>query len=194
MRVELFDFELPPERIALRPAQPRESARLLVTPAQGEFEDRCVRDLPAFLRAGDALVVNDTRVIHARLSGRRLRGELSAGVEATLIERLDAGRWRALMRPAKKLHIGDLIRFERGDAILDAHVAEKGESGEIVLAFDVTGPTLDKAIEAIGEMPLPPYIAGKRGADAQDEADYQTVFAREAGAVAAPASRAKTVW
>jgi S-adenosylmethionine:tRNA ribosyltransferase-isomerase len=212
MRVDLFDFDLPPDRIALRPAEPRDGARMLVVPPTGAFEDRMVRDLPSYLRAGDALVVNDTRVIHARLSGKRLRGELSAGVEATLIERLDASSWRALMRPAKKLHIGDEIRFNRhceersdeaiqshddapgllrcarndGAELLTAHVDAKGEEGEITLRFDLSGALLDEAIEAAGEMPLPPYIAGRRPADARDEADYQTVFAREAGAVAAP--------
>jgi len=192
MRVDLFDFELPQSRIALRPASPRDSARMLVVPETGAVEERIVRDLPFFLREGDALVVNDTRVIHARLSGNRLRGELSAGVEATLIERIGASRWRALMRPAKKLLIGDLIRFGREGqracllGALDAHVEARGEAGEVLLAFDLSGPALDDAIEAAGEMPLPPYIAGKRAADASDETDYQTVFAHEAGAVAAP--------
>ncbi|MGJ0509446.1 MAG: tRNA preQ1(34) S-adenosylmethionine ribosyltransferase-isomerase QueA [Methylocystis sp.] len=192
MRVDLFDFDLPQDRIALRPAEPRDSGRLLVVAPAGSFEDRLVRDLPSFLRQGDVLVVNDTRVIHARLSGKRIRGELSAGVEATLIERLDASRWRALMRPAKKLQEGDLIRFGRetdGACLLgglDAHVDARGDEGEITLRFDLSGPALDEAIEAAGDMPLPPYIAGKRAADARDEADYQTVFAREAGAVAAP--------
>jgi len=184
MRVDLFDFELPPERIALRPVHPRDSARLLVVPPSGAFIDRIVSDLTDYLQPGDALVVNDTRVIHARLSGRRLRDDLSANVEATLIERLDAGRWRTLMRPAKKLHIGDLIRF--GDGALDAHVVAKGEAGEITLAFSLIGEALDAAIEAIGAMPLPPYIAGKRAADAGDETDYQTIYACEPGAVAAP--------
>ncbi len=192
MRVDLFDFELPQDCIALRPAEPRDGARLLVVPVVGAFEDRIVRDLTQFLRAGDALVVNDTRVIHARLSGRRIRGELSAGVEATLIERLDAARWRALMRPAKKLAVGDLIRFGRESAgacllgALDAFVDARGDEGEITLRFDLSSSALDDAIEAVGEMPLPPYIAGKRPADAKDDADYQTVFANEAGAVAAP--------
>jgi S-adenosylmethionine:tRNA ribosyltransferase-isomerase len=192
MRVDLFDFELPQDCIALRPAEPRDCARMLVAPPFGPFGDRIVRDLPSYLRPGDALVVNDTRVIHARLSGKRIRGELSAGVEATLIERLDAARWRALMRPAKKLAVGDVVRFgrESGSACLlgtlDAHVDGKGEEGEITLRFDLSGAALNEAIEAAGEMPLPPYIAGKRPADAKDEADYQTVFAREAGAVAAP--------
>jgi S-adenosylmethionine:tRNA ribosyltransferase-isomerase len=184
MRVDLFDFELPTERIALRPVHPRDGARLLVVPPSGAFIDRIVSELTDYLQPGDALVVNDTRVIHARLSGRRLRDDLAANVEATLIERLDANRWRALMRPAKKLHIGDLIRF--GDAVLDAHVVAKGEAGEITLEFSCAGATLDAAIEAIGVLPLPPYIAGKRATDADDESDYQTIFAREAGAVAAP--------
>lgn len=212
MRVDLFDFELPQDRIALRPAEPRDCARMLVVSPSGSFEERTVRDLLSYLRPGDALVVNDTRVIHARLSGKRIRGELSAGVEATLIERLDASRWRALMRPAKKLAVGDETRFSRHcarseaiqgsgvaldcfvadaprndeAAFLVAHVEAKGEEGEITLRFDLSGAALDEAIEAAGEMPLPPYIAGKRPADAKDEADYQTVFAREAGAVAAP--------
>lgn len=184
MRVDLFDFELPQERIALRPVHPRDSARLLVVPPSGAFADRIVRDLTNYFQPGDALVVNDTWVIHARLSGRRLRDDLGANVEATLIERLDAGRWRALMRPAKKIHIGDLIRF--GEDALDAHVVAKGDAGEITLAFALSGEALDAAIEAIGVMPLPPYIAGKRAADAGDEADYQTIYAREPGAVAAP--------
>ncbi|MBL1256241.1 tRNA preQ1(34) S-adenosylmethionine ribosyltransferase-isomerase QueA [Methylocystis sp. Sn-Cys] len=212
MRVDLFDFELPQDRIALRPVEPRDGARMLVVPPSGSLEDRIVRDLLSYLRPGDALVINDTRVIHARLSGKRIRGELSAGVEATLIERLDASRWRALMRPAKKLVVGDEIRFfrhcERSEAIesanptldcsvadaprndeaasLVAHVEAKGAEGEITLSFALSGPALDAAIEAFGEMPLPPYIAGKRAADERDETDYQTVFAREAGAVAAP--------
>jgi S-adenosylmethionine:tRNA ribosyltransferase-isomerase len=186
MRVDLFDFELPADRIALRPASPRDSARMLVVPENGEFEDRCVLDLPNDLRSGDALVVNDSRVIHARLSGRRLRGASSANVEATLIERLDATRWRALMRPAKKLAICDRIRFVGHDGELDACVEAKGDDGEITLAFDLHGPALDAAVERAGVMPLPPYIAGKRSADARDETDYQTIFAREAGAVAAP--------
>lgn len=194
MRVDLFDFDLPQDRIALRPVEPRDSARMLVAPRSGPFEDRIVRDLPSFLRAGDVLVVNDTRVIHARLSGKRIRDALSAGVEATLIERLDAARWRALMRPAKKLALGDEIRFARHDGAaissrddaLVAHVEARGEDGEITLRFALTGPALDRAIEAAGDMPLPPYIAGKRPADTRDETDYQTIFAREAGAVAAP--------
>ena len=140
MRVDLFDFNLPQDRIALRPADPRDSARMLVVPAGGPFQDRIVRDLPDYLRPGDALVVNDARVIHARLSGRRFRGELSANVEATLIERLDASRWRALMRPAKKLAIGDRISFMGRGGEIDARVEAKGDEGEITLAFELPDP------------------------------------------------------
>jgi len=182
MRVSLFDFDLPAERIALRPASPRDAARMLVIPPAGPFEDRGVRDLPRFLRAGDALVVNDTRVIRARLTGFRTRGEARAKIDATLIERLAPDQWRALVRPAKKLAVGERVCFGE----LDARVIEKGDNGEVVFAFDLSGAALDDAIEAAGVMPLPPYIAGKRAADARDETDYQTLFAREAGAVAAP--------
>jgi S-adenosylmethionine:tRNA ribosyltransferase-isomerase len=194
MRVDLFDFDLPQERIALRPASPRDGARMLVVPAGGApFEDRGVRDLPNYLRAGDALVVNDTRVIHARLSGFRMRGETRARIDATLIERLSPHEWRALVRPAKKLAIGERVRFGAASesnaclfASLDARVVGKGENGEASFAFDLSGSALDDAIEALGVMPLPPYIAGKRAADARDETDYQTLFAAKAGAVAAP--------
>jgi S-adenosylmethionine:tRNA ribosyltransferase-isomerase len=192
MRVDLFDFELPQEAIALRPAQPRDSARMLVVRESGAFEDRSMGDLPSYLRAGDALVVNDTRVIHARLFGVRLRGDNVARMEATLIERLGENVWRALARPAKKLGLGERVRFgfEREGACafasLDATVTDKGDAGEATLTFDLSGAVLDEAIEALGALPLPPYIAGKRDADARDETDYQTLFAREAGAVAAP--------
>lgn len=186
MRVDLFDFDLPQERIALRPAIPRDSARMLVVPSSGRFEDRIVRDLPNYLRAGDAVVVNNSRVIHARLSGCRVRGGLVASVEATLIERLDAFRWRALVRPAKKLAVGDRICFVGDASELDACVDAKGDNGEITLAFQLRGSALDAGIEQAGVMPLPPYIAGKRSADSRDETDYQTIFAQEAGAVAAP--------
>ncbi|HEY8066355.1 MAG TPA: tRNA preQ1(34) S-adenosylmethionine ribosyltransferase-isomerase QueA [Methylosinus sp.] len=185
MRVDLFDFELPQESIALRPADPRDSARLLVVPMDGAFMDRSIRDLPEFLRPGDTLVVNDTRVIHARLSGFRARGETRAHMEATLIERVAADRWRALVRPAKKLAIGETARFG-ADGVLEARALEKGENGEILLGFSFEGAALDEAVEAAGVMPLPPYIAGKRAADARDEVDYQTLFAARAGAVAAP--------
>jgi S-adenosylmethionine:tRNA ribosyltransferase-isomerase len=192
MRTDLFDFELPPERIALRPVSPRDAARLLVVRPGGvpELEDRGVGDLPDVLRPGDALVVNDTKVIHARLKGQRLgRGE--PAIEATLHRRLDGSHWRAFVRPAKRVAPGDVIRFGAEGKVcflgeLDATVAEKLDGGEVTLAFAFDGAVLDQAIEERGEMPLPPYIASKRGVDAQDNSDYQTMFAREEGSVAAP--------
>jgi S-adenosylmethionine:tRNA ribosyltransferase-isomerase len=193
MRVDLFDYDLPPERIALAPASPRESAKLLVVGADGRLADKTVRDLPGFLRPGDALVVNDTRVIAARLTGVRVRGEAAAGVEVTLLRRLDDNRWRALARPAKKLRVGERIRFGEASesnacllASLDAEVEAKGENGEVTLAFAFSGPALDEAIDRIGEIPLPPYIASRRAPGLSDRHDYQTLFADEAGAVAAP--------
>lgn len=189
MRVDEFDFHLPDDRIALRPAEPRDAARLLVVrPGEG-LEDRVVRDLPAILRPGDVLVLNDTKVIPARLHARRRRGEAVAGVEILLHKREGGRRWRAFARPAKKLVVGDPLVF--GDAaspygMIEAIVAEKGEGGEVALDFVLAGPDLDLAIARIGEMPLPPYIAGRRAADERDLTDYQTIYAREAGAVAAP--------
>jgi S-adenosylmethionine:tRNA ribosyltransferase-isomerase len=192
MRVDLFDFDLPEELIALRPARPRDSARLLLVPAESGFEDRLVRDAPALFRPGDLLVFNDTRVIPARLSGVRLREESSVAVEATLIERVSASRWIALAKPGKRVREGDRIRFGSLDdraclrGALDATVVEKGEDGAITLSFDLSGPDLDAAIVAAGAMPLPPYIAGRRAPDEEDLSDYQTVFAAKDGAVAAP--------
>jgi S-adenosylmethionine:tRNA ribosyltransferase-isomerase len=191
MRVVLFDFDLPTDRIALRPAEPRDAARLLVVCPRGAsgatFEDRTVRDLPDLLSPGDVLVVNDTRVIPARLQGRRVRGEASARIEATLHKREGANLWRAFVRPLKKLKAGETVNFEgRGEETLDAEVVEKGEEGEVLLGFALSGSVLDSAIERIGQMPLPPYISGKRAADECDRADYQTLFARRSGAVAAP--------
>ena len=193
MRVDLFDFELPPERIALRPAEPREAARLLCIGAYGALSDRSLRDLPALLLPGDALVVNDTRVIPARLTGLRRRGAAAARIEALLHKREDAASWRAFVRPAKKLAVGERVEFGVGDegaacalSQLSAVVREKGEDGEVVFAFDLSGPALDDAIASHGVMPLPPYIAARRGADARDARDYQTMFADAPGAVAAP--------
>lgn len=193
MRTDLFDFDLPPERIALRPVAPRDAARMLVVrpDASPPWQDRHVRDLPGLLQSGDALVVNDTKVIPARLFGRRIgRGE-DVRIEATLHRRLDASRWRAFAKPGKRLQTGDVIRFGDEGRVcflgqLDAQVEEKGEGGEIVLAFSFHGPMLDQAIAERGEMPLPPYIAGKRAADERDRIDYQTLFARDEGSVAAP--------
>jgi len=193
LRTDLFDYDLPPERIALRPASPRDAARLLaVRPgAAPEFADRSVGELPALLRPGDALVVNDSKVIPARLTGERVRNEARAKVEATLIRREGGERWRALAKPAKRLKPGDRIRFGHESRVcllgaLDATVEEVGEGGEVLLRFDFHGPVLEEAIEALGHMPLPPYIAARRADDEQDSADYQTVFARHEGSVAAP--------
>ncbi|MBC8037640.1 MAG: tRNA preQ1(34) S-adenosylmethionine ribosyltransferase-isomerase QueA [Rhizobiales bacterium] len=191
MRVADFDFDLPPERIALRPASPRDSARLLVV-RPDTFEDRIMRDLPSLLRKGDVLVFNNTKVIPAALTGHRAgRSGTTPKIEALLHMRLDGSRWKAFAKPGKKLVAGDRIRFG-GEArvcltgTLDATVEAKSEAGEITLAFDLSGPVLDEAIQLVGEMPLPPYIAGRRGADEQDRGDYQTMFAAEEGAVAAP--------
>jgi S-adenosylmethionine:tRNA ribosyltransferase-isomerase len=178
--------------IALRPAAPRDGARMLVVGAHGGLEDRLVSDLPEFLRPGDALVFNDTRVIAARLFGVRMREGSAAAVEATLHKRLSPSRWSAFMRPGKRLKIGDRVAFgERGDracllGALDAAVAAKGEDGEVILAFDLAGPDLDLAIARRGAMPLPPYIAARRAEDERDRTDYQTIYARDAGSVAAP--------
>ena len=193
MRTDLFDFNLPPERIALRPISPRDAARLLVVRPGGapELADKGVRDLPDLLNPGDALVVNDTRVIPARLVGRRIGRGADARIEATLTERIDGSRWRAFAKPGKKLAPGDVIRFgEEGKVCflgqLDATVEGKGEGGEITLAFAFHGAVLYQAIAERGDMPLPPYIAGKRKPDEQDRADYQTMFAHDEGSVAAP--------
>jgi S-adenosylmethionine:tRNA ribosyltransferase-isomerase len=193
MRVDLFDFDLPPDRIALKPAIPRDSARMLVVAPDGGLDDAHTFDLPRLLRPGDALVVNDTRVIAARLDGIRVRGAAVAAIEATLIKRLDASRWRALVKPAKKLKVGERIRFgetrESSACLLDALDAEveaKDEGGEVTLRFAFHGAALDEAIDRLGAPPLPPYIAARRRIAPSDRADYQTMFAREEGAVAAP--------
>ena len=194
MRTDLFDFELPSDRIALRPASPRGTARLLVVrPGQpSQFSDRTLAELPKLLEGGDALVVNDTKVIRARLNGRRIgRAPSEPAIEATLHRRLDGSRWRAFVRPAKRLEPGDTVRFgEEGKVCflgqLDAQVEAKHDGGEVTLAFAFHGPVLDQAIEERGDMPLPPYIASRRAPDALDREDYQTVFAAHEGSVAAP--------
>jgi S-adenosylmethionine:tRNA ribosyltransferase-isomerase len=190
MRTDLFDFELPSESIALRPASPRDSARMLVVKDDG-LDDRIISDLPSFLEPGDQLVVNDTRVIAAQLRGRRIGRETEPRVDATLIKRLDGSRWQALVKPAKKLAEGDRIRFGNEGRVcllghLDAEVERKGVEGQVTLSFTFHGPTLDQAIADLGSPPLPPYIAGKRAADERDVDDYQTMFAAREGAVAAP--------
>jgi S-adenosylmethionine:tRNA ribosyltransferase-isomerase len=191
MRTDLFEFELPEDRIALHPASPRDAARLLVVRRGAPLEDRIVRGLPQLLREGDALVFNDTRVIPAALEGVRRRGELEAHISATLIERRDQSRWRALALPAKRLKEGDRLHFGHDESMclagaLDATVEARGEDGEVALAFDLAGADLDAAIGTVGRMPLPPYIAGRRAPEDADRRDYQTIYAAHDGAVAAP--------
>ncbi|TDK36565.1 tRNA preQ1(34) S-adenosylmethionine ribosyltransferase-isomerase QueA [Rhizobium deserti] len=194
MRVDLFDFDLPEENIALRPASPRETARLLVIKPDEEpaLADHHVFDLPTFLKPGDALVFNDTKVIPAQLEGTRLReGAGTQPVSATLHMRTAPDRWKAFAKPGKRIKPGDRIEFGHdGNACLlgalAATVEDKGEGGEVTLRFDLAGPALDEAIMEVGHIPLPPYIAAKRPEDAQDQQDYQTIYAREEGAVAAP--------
>jgi len=176
-----FDFDLPESLIATRPARPRTAARLLL--AQGDaISDLHVRDLTAIFRPGDRLVLNNTRVIPARLFGRRRRGEAVAKVEVTLLEPAAAGGWRALAKPLRKVQPGEVIEFSDQ---LAATVAEKGDT-DLRLVFNVAGDAFDAALAQAGAMPLPPYIAARRPADDQDRTDYQTVFARHSGAVAAP--------
>ena len=192
MRTDLFDFALPPELIALRPVTPRDAARLLVVRPGMGAEDRQVRDLPDLLRPGDALVVNDSKVIPARLRGRRVgRGASEPAIEATLHRRLDGSRWCAFVKPAKRLSPGDVVRFgEEGRVCflgqLDAIVEAKSEGGEVTFAFAFHGPVLDQAVDERGAMPLPPYIAARRAPDERDRIDYQTMFALAEGSVAAP--------
>ena len=191
MRTDLFDFELPPESIALRPASPRDSARMLVVQGDAVLRDRTIAELPHWLEPGDQLVVNDTKVIAAQLKGRRIGRETEPKIEATLIKRLDGSRWQALVKPAKKLAPGDVVRFGNEGKVcllghLDAQVEAKGTEGEVTLSFSFHGPTLDQAIADLGTPPLPPYIASRRTPDDQDAADYQTMFAANEGAVAAP--------
>ena len=180
MKLSDFDFDLPEGLIATRPARPRTSARLLL--AEGDrISDRHVFDLVDIFRPGDRLVLNNTKVLPARLFGTRQRGEAIAKVEITLLEPRAVG-WRALAKPLRKVQVGEVIRFSDR---LSATVAEKSET-DLTLTFDLTGEDFDKALAEAGVMPLPPYIAAKRAADDQDRTDYQTVFARHSGAVAAP--------
>ena len=185
MKLSDFDFDLPERLIATRPNKPRSSARLLVAQGDG-IADRHVYDLPDVLRPGDRLVLNDTRVIPARLSGLRARvgaeGMTAARIEATLLEPLANGAWRALLKPLKKVRDGERIVFSKD---LSATVIGRAD-GAATLEFNLTGDDFDAALAAAGNMPLPPYIEAKRRADAQDREDYQTIWAKRAGAVAAP--------
>jgi len=178
MRVDLFDFDLPPDRIALRPVRPRDAARMLVVEGNLPFQDCHVSDLPALLRPGDVLVFNDTRVIPAQLEGRRGK----ARIGATLHKRVDLRRWLAFIRNAKRLHEGDRIEFPAG---VSAIAEQRHDDGSFSLAFDGDEP-VELLLERAGRMPLPPYISGKRETDEADRADYQTMFATRDGAVAAP--------
>jgi S-adenosylmethionine:tRNA ribosyltransferase-isomerase len=178
MKVDLFDFDLPQELIALRPARPRDAARMLVVQGDQPIADCGVLDLPGLLRAGDVLVFNDTRVIPAQLEGKR--GEARIG--ATLHKRIDLRRWQAFIRNAKRLKPGDRVEF---GADVTAIAEQRDEDGSFTLAFEGDEP-VEVLLERAGRMPLPPYIAGKRETDAQDREDYQTMFAEKDGAVAAP--------
>ncbi|MEY4239926.1 MAG: tRNA preQ1(34) S-adenosylmethionine ribosyltransferase-isomerase QueA [Pseudomonadota bacterium] len=178
MRVDLFDFELPTDRIALRPARPRDAARLLFVPGGGDLTDKGVLDLPDLLEPGDVLVFNDTRVIPAQLEG--YRGEARIG--ATLHKRIDLRRWQAFVRNAKRLKAGDLIEFAAG---VSALAEERHADGSFTLAFAGEEP-VEVLLDRAGQVPLPPYIAGKRAIDEADKSDYQTMFAAKDGAVAAP--------
>ena len=187
MRVDLFDFELPEEAIALRPAVPRDAAKMLVV--DDGLSDFQVNELADILKPGDALVFNDSKVIPTQLEGTRVRDGVTAQVHATLHTRIATDRWLCFVKGAKKLKLGDRIKFGVGKAkcgSLDCSVVAKHENGDVELQFDLSGAQFDQKLVQIGSMPLPPYIAGKRGTDEQDMSDYQTMYAREDGAVAAP--------
>ena len=190
MKVDLFDFDLPEDRIALHPVSPRDSAKMLVVGEEGALSDRVVTDLEAILRAGDVLVVNDTRVIPAELRGTRHRGEFSASVSFNLHKRVDGNTWLAFARPAKRLKAGDRVVFGATSEVcmLDelAATVKAVEDGQVTLGFDLSDAVLDEAIKARGAMPLPPYIGAKRDIEERDKTDYQTVYAEHDGAVAAP--------
>jgi S-adenosylmethionine:tRNA ribosyltransferase-isomerase len=179
MHLAEFDFDLPRELIADRPAEPPDGARLLVLPAEGAIADGHIADLPQLLRSGDLLVFNDTKVIRARLAGKRGL----ATVEITLARDLGGGAWQAYAKGARRLHPGDRIEFAADFA---AEIVEKSPEGEVTLRFDREGAAFRDALAHYGAMPLPPYIKRPRGGDARDRADYQTIFARAEGAVAAP--------
>lgn len=193
MQVEAFDFDLPDELIALRPASPRDSAKLLHVAPKGHLTDKFIRDLSSYFVKGDVLLVNDTRVIPAKLSGTRLRESVAgdtqqsgAHVELTLIERQGTSTWKCLLKPAKKVKPGDIIRFQDKEGVVyPATVLEK-DQGEALIDFKLSLDKMDALLGLIGSMPLPPYIAGKRRPDEKDNQDYQTLFAEHDGAVAAP--------
>ena len=189
MLVSDFDFNLPEDRIALRPMEPREAAKLLRIPAEGPLIDAHVGEVGDFLRAGDLLVVNDTRVLPVQLHGARPRDGAEVAVEATLIKMLDGSRWQAFLKPGRRVKPGDELRFTSdmdADCVLQARVESKGDDGIYTLSFDCTPQVMIERLHVVGAMPLPPYIRSKRKEDARDLTDYQTVFARAEGSVAAP--------
>lgn len=186
MRVDLFDFELPDECIALRPVSPRDSAKLLIVDPQTGLSDHTVFDLPNLLKAGDAIVFNDTKVLPAQLEGTRTRDGAVAHIGATMHMRTAPNKWKAFVRGSKKLIEGDKVIFVGEEAQLSCEVTQKGEAGEVEFTFDLSGAKLDEAFGAVGHIPLPPYIALKRGEDKRDREDYQTIYAKDEGAVAAP--------
>ncbi|WP_085340525.1 tRNA preQ1(34) S-adenosylmethionine ribosyltransferase-isomerase QueA [Aquidulcibacter paucihalophilus] len=186
MQLSEFDFNLPEELIALRPAAPRDSARLLVSKPNYPIEDAVVSALPHYLRAGDVLIFNDTRTLAASLKATRAQRSRVGGpvsVDINLHQRLDGSTWKAFVRPAKRVGLGDVLTIHDS---LQAHVVGLGDAGEVTMAFSKAGAELDRAIAQFGSMPLPPYIARKRAVDAQDAQDYQTVYARADGSVATP--------
>ncbi|MEM7461058.1 MAG: tRNA preQ1(34) S-adenosylmethionine ribosyltransferase-isomerase QueA [Pseudomonadota bacterium] len=192
MLVDKFDFELPEDRIALRPARPRDAARMLVVrpdDKSSNLQDETVRDLPNFLQPGDAIVFNNTRVIPAQLEGIRDRAGATAQIGLTLHMRQSPSTWKAFARGSKKLKTGDRVHFGKGEdsaQSLDGTIKNKGEAGEVEVEFDLSGSALDDAFVSVGHVPLPPYIALRRGDDESDRRDYQTLYAKEDGAVAAP--------
>lgn len=186
MKVDLFDFELPDDRIALRPARPRDSARLMLVGAGGSRSHHQVRDLPDLLQSGDLLVMNDTRVIPAALVGRRQRDGQTVTVRANLAERDGENAWWAFLRPGKRVKPGDRLAFEEHGRVVEATATRKNAEGLVRLEFDRAGTELTEALAAVGHMPLPPYIGSQRADDDEDRIDYQTVFAKNDGAVAAP--------
>lgn len=191
MDVSLFDFHLPEDNIALRPSEPRDASRLLVVKPETSLQDSHFKNLADHLKEGDAIVLNKTSVLPARLSGLRYRGENTATMEITLLKQLSPSKWHVMARPAKRLKVDDRLAFGTHNntcmaETLSATVTSRGEEGQAEIAFDLAGPDLEKAIMAQGQMPLPPYIAGKRKPDEKDKQDYQTIFAEEKGSVAAP--------
>ena len=189
MRTDLFDFDLPDGNIALHPVKPRDAARLLVAPAHGPFQDRIVRDLPAFFRAGDVLVINESRVIPAALEGvrpARPDGE-DVAVKLNLIERIDETTWRAFAKPGRRLRPGDSIQIAGPDSGLSVELLEKGEGGIVTVRLNAASGSIQDALRANGMAPLPPYIADRREYSPSDATDYQTIYAAPEGAsVAAP--------